>query len=111
MAGYTEITIDSGSDYSTDITVIDSTTGVALNLATYNVSSQLRRSYYSRNPTANFVCTITDSANGNINIALTGANTANITPGKYVFDVLASKSGSSLRVIEGLVIITPRVTR
>ena len=111
MAGFTEIFIDAGASFNTEIAIRDSQTGVGLNLATYTVTSQIRKSYYSRNPTANFTCTITDSSNGNVEISLSGVQTGNITPGKYVYDVRANSGSSVFRVVEGIVIITPSVTR
>ena len=111
MAGYSELIIDAGADFNSDISLVDDNTGLYVNLASYNVTSQIRKSYYSRNPTANFVCTISDSTNGNISISLTGGVTANITPGRYVFDVKAVALGTIIRVLEGIVTITPSVTR
>lgn len=110
MAGFTELYIDIGSDFNTIISVIDDTTRSYLNLAAYNVSSQIRKSYYSRNPTANFICSVVDAANGNVNLQLAGNTSANIKPGSYVFDVLAKTAGVYTRVLEGIIIFNPSVT-
>jgi hypothetical protein len=40
------------------------------------------------------------------------ATTANLTPGRYVYDVLlTSSTGVKTRVIEGIITIMPSVTR
>lgn len=56
--------------------------------------------------------TISDASAGKITMAINSANTANITPGRYVYDVLIT-SGSSVktRIIEGIVTVLPSVTR
>jgi hypothetical protein len=43
---------------------------------------------------------------------MNSANTANVSPGRYVYDVLIT-SGSSVktRIIEGIVTVLPSVTR
>ena len=43
---------------------------------------------------------------------MTAANTANLTPGRALYDLLiTSPAGVKTRVIEGIVTITPSVTR
>jgi hypothetical protein len=60
----------------------------------------------------NFTITVTDAAAGQITMSMNSANTANVTPGRYVYDVLIT-SGASVktRIIEGIVTILPSVTR
>lgn len=56
--------------------------------------------------------TITDAAAGQITMAMDSANTSNVTPGRYVYDVLiTSDSGVKTRIIEGIVTVLPSVTR
>ena len=45
--------------------------------------------------------------------ALDRANTANIMPGRYVFDTIISdeSQNTTTRILEGIVEVTPRVTR
>lgn len=108
MAAFTEFVIDAGSDFLTTISIQDETTGDPVDLSSYNVSSQIRRSYYSRNPTANFICTISGA---NVSLDLAGTVTANMKPGFYVFDVVGVILGTQNRFIEGIITITPGVTR
>ena len=110
MAGFAELTIEQGANYSTTITV-NSATGSPQNLISYSAASQLRKSYYSSSAT-DFAVTITNAANGEITMAMTAANTANLTPGRYVYDLLITSPLSvKTRVVEGIATILPSVTR
>jgi hypothetical protein len=72
----------------------------------------MRRSYYSANASANIVCTITDPENGEITMTLSPANTSNIKAGRYLFDVeTTDTSGFKTRIIEGIITVTPEVSR
>jgi len=43
---------------------------------------------------------------------MTSANTANLTPGRYVYDlVITSPASEKTRVVEGIVVVTPGVTQ
>lgn len=71
----------------------------------------MRKSYYATSNTA-FTSTVTGTANGEITLSMTAANTANLTPGRQVFDLLiTSPTGVKTRVIEGIVMISPGVTK
>jgi hypothetical protein len=71
----------------------------------------LRKSYYSTTAT-DFTATITGIANGEITISMTAANTANLTPGRMLYDlVITSPEGVKTRVVEGIVNVLPGVTQ
>jgi hypothetical protein len=110
LAAYSEITLEQYATFSTTVNVED-TQGAAINLAGYSASSQLRKSYYST--TANtFTTTVTSNANGEITLSMTAANTANLTPGKLLYDlVITSPAGVKTRVVEGIVTVLPGVTQ
>ncbi len=110
MAGFVELTLEQGANFNTVLDLKDSAGGI-LNLAGYTVAAQMRKSYYSTTAT-NFTITVTDAAAGQITMSMNSANTANVTPGRYVYDVLIT-SGASVktRIIEGIVTILPSVTR
>ena len=111
MAAYSEITIEQGANLTSTITVND-IQGDAVNLTTYSASSQLRKSYYSSSANT-LTATITGNANGQITLSMTAANTSNLTPGRYVYDLIITNStdNSVTRVIEGTAIVLPSVTR
>jgi len=111
LAAYVEITIEQGANLTSTVTVSD-TQGDAINLSTYSAAAQLRKSYYSS--TANTLsATITGNANGQITLSMTAANTANLTPGRYVYDLKITNSidNSVTRVVEGTATVLPSVTR
>lgn len=110
-AGYTELFLEQGADFTMSI-VLDDVAGVPFNLTDFTASSQMRKSYYSSNAAATFsVSTSGDAAEGRITMSLDSANTANIYPGRYVYDVYLSQANTRYRVLEGIVNVTPQVTK
>ena len=71
----------------------------------------MRKSYYSSSYNI-ITSTVTGIANGEITLSMTSANTANLTPGRQIFDlVITSPTGTVTRVVEGIIVISPGVTR
>jgi hypothetical protein len=104
--------MDQGSTFETNMTITDDITNTAANISGYIVKSQMRRSYYSANASANLVCTIVDAPSGNLKISLDAANTSAIRPGRYLFDVdTTDRGGKVVRILEGIVNVTAGVTR
>ena len=108
-AAYTNLYIEKGASYSTTIT-LDDVYGDAYNLVGYTANSQMRKSYYSSNATAVFTTNI-DTSNGAIILSLTSATTSNISPGRYVYDTTITAGGEVTRILEGIVDVSPSVTR
>lgn len=112
MAAYVELYMDQGATFNNTLNITDDLTNAKVNIQGYLVTSQMRRSYYSANATANIVCTITDSANGAILMSLGAANTSNIKAGRYLFDVeTVDPNGVTSRILEGIITVTPQITR
>lgn len=110
MADFVELTLDQGATFNSIITVRDEN-GVAQNLVGYTARSQMRKSYYSSTK-KDFTVTLTQPANGQITMAMTAANTANLSPGRYVYDVeIEDPSGDVTRIFEGIATVLPNVTR
>ena len=110
MAAFTELLIEQGASFSTTINVSDSA-GAAINLFGYTASSQMRKSYYATSNTI-ISAVVTGNANGEITLSMTSANTANLTPGRQVFDLMITAPNSTkTRVVEGIIMISPGVTR
>jgi hypothetical protein len=109
---YAELTIDQGATFSStlDLTNDDNT---PMNVANTTFAAEVRKSYYSTNATANLVVTVEgDAANGRIRMGLDAANTANIKPGRYLYDLkMTSNANVSIRIVEGILTVTPQVTR
>lgn len=112
MAAYVELFIDQGTDFNSVIQLSDDPTNEYINVAGYQITSYLRRSYYSANTSANLICAVTDAANGEITLSLDAAHTANIKAGRYLFDVkIVDTNGHVSRPIEGIVEVLPQVTK
>ena len=105
-----ELLIEQGATFSTTVNVED-TAGSAVNLTNYIASSQMRKSYYS-STYSTISSVITGNANGEITMTMTAANTANLTPGRYVFDlVITAPTTIKTRVVEGIIVVSPGVTQ
>ena len=110
MAVFTELNIEQYASFSTTINVED-VQGDAINLSGYTAASQIRKSYYSTGAN-NFTATITGTSNGEITLSMTAANTANLTPGRYLYDlVITAPDTTKTRVVEGIVNVLPGVTQ
>jgi hypothetical protein len=110
-AGYSELFLEQGASFNTSIT-LDDVSGEAFNLVNYTATSQMRKSYYSSNAAATFsVSTGNDPSLGVITISLDSANTANVYPGRYVYDVYVTSGTARVRVLEGIINVTPQVTK
>jgi hypothetical protein len=112
MAIVANLVIDQGSDFNSTLTLED-TVGNALDLTNYTIRGQVRRTYTS-STSYPFTCTkLTSQGPGKIKIQLTPTQTGTMKSGRYVYDVeIVHSSGTPvIRVVEGQVTVTPRVTR
>lgn len=112
MPAYAELYIDQGTTFNNEINITDDITNAVINISGYSVSSQIRRSFFSANATANIICTITNAANGDISLTIPAGNTSNIPAGRYLYDVkMTDTSNVTTRILEGIITINPAVTR
>lgn len=110
MAEYVELTIDQGATYNNTINVTDAN-GVGIDLTGYTARSEMRKSYYSTTSYP-FTLTFINAALGSISMVMSAANTANLSPGRYVYDVeLEDALGNISRIFEGIVSVLPNVTK
>jgi hypothetical protein len=110
MATKANIVIDQGSTFSVTFDLTDEN-GDPLNLVGYTANAQLRKHYSSTNSVV-FTCT-SSGANGNVTLSLTANQTNTIIAGRYVYDVELTENVSNnvSRIVEGIVTVTPQVTR
>lgn len=109
MAIKANLIIDQGTDYSTSITLTDDEGGVTT-LTGYTANGQIRKTFSSSN-SVSFAMTITEET-GVVTMSLTSNQTANMAAGRYVYDVFLTDPYSLVsRIVEGIVTVTPRVTR
>ena len=109
MATKANIIIDQGTTFSTDIYLTDDN-GDAIDLTGYTGASTMRKHYTSSN-SQSFTVAL-NSSNGYVTLSLSSTQTSNLTPGRYVYDVeVVSSSNVVSRIVEGIVTVTPEVTR
>jgi hypothetical protein len=112
MAAYVELFVDQGADFNNVINLTDDVTNLNVNVQGYTVISQMKRSYYSANASANITCSITNALNGEITMTMNANTTANIKAGRYLFDMrVTDRGGVVSRVLEGIITVTPRISR
>jgi hypothetical protein len=112
MAIVANLIIDQGSDFNSTLTLED-TIGNPLDLTVYTVRGQVRKTYTSSTAFP-FTCSkLISQGLGRIKIQLSPEQTASMKPGRYVYDVeIVHDTGLPVvRVVEGQVTVTPRVTR
>ena len=110
MATVQNITIDQGTTFSLTINLTNDDNS-AKNLANYTIASQMRKSYEATTKT-DFTTAKVD-ATGEVTISLTAAQTTAVKAGRFVYDVEITGTDpvETLRVLEGLVTVTPQVTK
>ena len=108
MAAVKNIVIDQGTTFSLSLG-LSNDDGSEKDLSDYTVSSQMRKSYY----TNTYTSFTTDKVNltGEVIISLTAEQTSALKAGRYVYDIEISSSTETVRVLEGIVTVTPEVTR
>lgn len=111
MTDYVELYIEQGADFETTIVLQDDDTNLYENVGGYTVTSSMRRSLLSQNTSGNLTCSITDQSNGEITISMTAANTANLRMGTHLFDIRTYSAGRYSRLLEGIIIVTPSITK
>lgn len=110
MAAFSELYIEQYADFSTTVNV-DDLQGDAINLSSYAVASQLKKSYYS-STSYNFTVEVTDAVRGEITVSMDSANTSNLSPGRYIYDLtMTDPNNITTRVVEGIVVVLPGVTK
>lgn len=98
--------ISQGCDFSTNLQLLNPD-GTPINVASYVFNGAVRQNPYSNFPAATLNITVFDAANGNSNITLDGANTANMGLGSYIYTVVAN-TGSQTEVVQsGILVVSP----
>ena len=111
MAQFVELTMDQGTHFGVDITVLNDD-GSTRNVAGSTFTSSIRKSYFSSAVTANLVITAYYAANGIIFANANSAITSNIKPGRYLYDIKEVSSANLVsRLVEGIITVYPQVTK
>lgn len=109
MAAKVNLVVDQGADFLIALDVTD-LNDIPVELSSFTASAQMRKTYTSATYTA-FEASI-NTTSESIILELSSAQTANLTSGRYVYDVVLTSSNNVVsRIVEGIVTVTPRVTR
>lgn len=109
--GYLDLFIPQGATYNTSVSLTD-VNGSPINLAFYTINSIIKKSYITSNIAATFTVSVSNSNGGIIELSLSRHTTANLTPKRYVYDVLLidTSNDSANRILEGTIYLTPGTT-
>lgn len=111
MAVYvSNIVIEQGFDFDTSFQLEDTRTNSPLVLTDVSTEAQLRK-HYGSSSSVSFASTVSSPELGIISISLTGSQTVNLKPGRYVFDVKLISSGKEYKAVEGAALVRAGVTR
>lgn len=109
MAIKANLVLDQGTDFSAVIDLMD-IDGNVYDLTGHTVASQMRKNYASVSAIA--FAASHRSAEGQITLTLSSTLTNDIEPGRYMYDVeITSPAGSTTRVVQGIVTVSPGITR
>jgi hypothetical protein len=108
MAQRIPLTIDQGTTFSYSIQLQDRN-GVPLSTANTIANASMRKSYAS----SNAVDFTTDVTDGVLTLTLEPQQSANMEPGRYVYDALLTDTSQNTvtRAIEGVVTLKPAATK
>jgi hypothetical protein len=112
VKNYAEVICKQGADFNIALQMKNAD-GTSYNLVAANATVQgvLRTNYYTAN--SNTMTTVyignDAGANGNVNVGMIAANTANLQPLNYVYEVNYTGNDGHFRILEGLLVVTPSV--
>lgn len=108
MAAKVNVVMDQGATFTTSYTILD-VNDQPIDFSTYTANSQMRKTYTSANA---YTFTVNLYSNGVVALSMNAANTNAIVAGRYVYDVeVEDLNGNRSRIVEGIVTVTPGVTR
>lgn len=108
MAQKVNIVIDQGTTFSATYEFTDDN-GDPIDFSTYTGAAQMRKSYST---STYYPFTVNLTSAGIATLTMSAANTSVITAGRYVYDLEVTDQNSvTSRLVEGIVTVTPQVTR
>lgn len=102
--------VDQGSIFSSEF-VVKQDDGSVADLSGYSARGKIKKSYSSASG-VDMNAVVNSPINGKISVLLTAETTSGMKPGCYVYDVVVDNSnGTVIRVVEGILVVTPGVTQ
>jgi len=113
MAATANLYIEQGATFTSDVTVRDNA-GEAYDLTGYNASAKMALGYASTRTRVTITTSVaSDPTTGVVTLSLTPTETSSLeAPARYVYDVelLKASDNSVIRVIQGIITVSPNVT-
>ncbi len=111
MATVFNLFIDQGSTFKANVTVKD-VTGNVRDISGHSARSQFRRAIKSAN-SHSFTATVPIGTDGNVFLTMNSNTTTNVTAARYLYDleIVKDSNGEVERVSEGIVVVSPEITR
>ncbi len=111
MAVYTtNLTIYTGTDFEQVFVLANDADNSPFNLTGYTGIAKIKKTTMSLTSTS-FTTSFKSVTGGEVKLALSAGQTATLTPGRFLYDLLLYKDGENTKVIEGEVIIKKSITR
>jgi hypothetical protein len=108
MSSKVNLTMDQGSTFVVEFSLEDPD-GLAVDLSTFTGEAQMRKEP-AANDASDFVVNL--FSNGIVKLTMDWGTTANVEAGRYYYDVeLTDTANVVTRPIEGIITVTPNVTR
>ena len=108
MAALYNITINQYSDFNRSFEIRED--DIILDLTDYTFAGSLKQNYFKQ-LSVDFTTEITDAAAGIMSISLTDTQTADMTPGDWVYDVvMTAPNGNKTRLFQGQAFVEQGVT-
>ena len=103
--------IDQGADFSKNFTVTtDGST--AYDISDLTLQAQMRKSYDSSSAAATFTASVVTGSSGIYKLVLSNSTTADITAGRYVYDVELILADSTIEKVNyGIITVNPEATK
>ena len=105
------LVVNAGTDFAQTFTLEDTDSNSAYDLTNATVSAQMRKHSGSSTAVDFTTSIVIPKTSGQIILALTDAQTADIKPGRYIYDVVIEIASTKTRVVEGMVLAREGVTR
>lgn len=109
MAARRNIEIYRGDTYTHEVRLKNSSNN-AINISSMSFSASIKSSAQATSNIAVFDVAITDAANGIMTFSLTAANTANLVPGTYIYDLEQTNATVVTTLLRGNVVVKSDVT-
>lgn len=105
MSRRIDLLIDQGATFAVSMDLLNEVGDPET--TSYTATAQIRR-HYTSNTAYDFTCSVNNSV---LTMSMSSNTTSSIPAGRYVYDVELNDGNSINRALEGVVTVTPQVTR